>query len=115
MAEPHGPGEWTFTTDDEGRSGRATVALVDAKVDGLKDLLRAEFASVRDNIKPLAGVVLEVASLRKDVDDLDNRVDGLEKGKQGDRDYRRIHLPSLVIAGIMAISSIIINVLHYFT
>ena len=41
---------------------RATVALVDAKLDGLKDLMRAEFANVREDVKPLLTLVVDVGN-----------------------------------------------------
>lgn len=52
---------------------RATLALVDAKVDGLKDLVRAEFASVRASIAMLVTLPQDVSALRAEIDALDKR------------------------------------------
>lgn len=96
---------------DTGSKDRATVALVDAKVDGLRELLRAEFANVREDIKPLAGIVLDVAKLRLLFDDHERRLNAVESKAEakakGDREYRRVHLPALVFAGLAALASVV--------
>jgi hypothetical protein len=55
----------THDEPDNG-NGRATVALVDAKVDGLKDLIRAEFKDVGRRLDELAGLEPRVRQLEQD-------------------------------------------------
>jgi hypothetical protein len=99
-------GDWSSGHGDSGSKDRATVALVDAKVDGLKELMRAEFGFIRERIAPLGSLVGDVSGLKKDVEDHEGRIERLESGTKGDREYRRVHLPSLIIAGIVAVGSI---------
>jgi hypothetical protein len=52
------------TADENGN--RATVAIVDAKVDGLKDLIRAEFKDVGRRLEEMAGLEPRIRKLEQD-------------------------------------------------
>lgn len=67
----------------EDNGNRATVALVDAKVDGLKDLIRAEFKDQARRLDELAGLEPRVRHLEQDavrrVGPIIDELRGLEK------------------------------------
>jgi hypothetical protein len=83
------------TADENGN--RATVAIVDAKVDGLKDLIRAEFKDVGRRLEEMAGleprirkleqdavrrvgpIIDEMREFEKRVDDLNEQVNALDR------------------------------------
>jgi hypothetical protein len=104
--------------NENGSKDRATVALVDAKVDGLKDLIRAEFANVKEDVRALAAVVSDVIKQGVQLDDHERRLQAIESNekdkareaeataKEG-REYRKFNLPSLIFAGLAALVAII--------
>jgi len=60
------------------------VATVDAKVDGLADLIKAEMAATRETIADLKGLPVAVATIRADLHALDRR----EQDADADMDRR---------------------------
>lgn len=104
-----------MSTEDHSENGngptRATVALVDAKVDGLKDLIRAEFSDVRRQLSGLGPLAAKVEGQGDRLLMLEGRVATLERineseqaGDQRRKNYLTVHLPSLVVglAGVLA-------------
>lgn len=55
-----------MSTNEPQNGNRATVAVVEAKVDGLKDLIRAEFKDVGRRLDELAGLEPRVRQLEQD-------------------------------------------------
>jgi hypothetical protein len=108
---------------------RATIALVDAKVDGLRDLIQSEIGNIREDIRSLLPLVLQVALMEATLREHGVRLDAAEKAQEdatksakakaqvlatetaaarrADRAYRRINLPTLFFAGVVAIGSLI--------
>lgn len=137
MAEPgQEPGKWTFDRDEGVSRDRATVALVDAKVDGLKTLIESQFANLHESIRPLFPLVLQVALLERADKDQEERIKVLENAKElarekeeqaqaaqlaaaaderkDRRNYRRMQIPAFVLAGISLTVSIL-SQLHVFS
>lgn len=90
---------------------RATVALVDAKLDGLRELTRAEFRGLQDKLEPLAGLPVTVTAMRGELNNLKRRVTDIEEARQAEEDgakaWRRIHLPTLLLTAVLAIAAIV--------
>lgn len=59
--------------DDPAAPNRATVAGLDAKLDGLKDLVRAETGQIQRQLDAVAGLPVRVATLEANLAALDNR------------------------------------------
>ena len=98
---------------DETTPNRATVAGLDAKLDGLKDLMRAEFAATQRQLDTVAALPAAVASLRSDLaaldrrereadEDMSRRVDALEQGNARWANWRAIGAISFISALIGA-------------
>lgn len=104
MAEPEEePGAWTIPLEENQRDGpRATVALVDAKVDGLRDYLRAEFGNIKEDVRALGAIVGDVIRHGVDIADHERRITRIENDavseETAERDARRIHRPTQIIA-----------------
>lgn len=92
MAEPSG--------QENGGGNRATVALVYHAVAEVKELTRAGFADVQRQLDALQGIPERVARLEERASDLE------DAGR-----YRRVHLPSLVLAA----AAVVIAAARYFT
>lgn len=88
-------------SDQEAGSGRATVALVSEKVDGLRALTEAGFSNLQRQINAVAGLPVAVAKLA-------TRIEALER----DRESQRIHWPTFLIsvaAVVVALLAIIVQ------
>lgn len=59
--------------DDPAAPNRATVAGLDAKLDGLKELVRAETGQIQRQLDAVAGLPVRVATLEANLAALDNR------------------------------------------
>lgn len=96
---------------DSGTKDRATVALVDAKVDGLKDLIRAEFSNIKEDVRALAAVVGDVIKQGVHIQDLERRVSKIESDSKdaavSDRDYRRFYRPSQLLGAVAIVVSVV--------
>lgn len=102
--------------DETGSKDRATVALVDAKVatvdakvDGVKELLQR----VAEDVKGLANLAAHLIKVEGRVDDHDRRLKDLEKAQTDDRTYRRVHRPTLILAGAAVLVSVLGIVLGF--
>jgi hypothetical protein len=83
----------------------AKVAVVDAKVDGLGALIKAESAATREALSPLLTLPVEVARLSEKYSDLERRVAELEGGGLRRHTWRvsaAISLVSALIGGGIA-------------
>ena len=105
--------------NDSGSRDRATVALVDAKVDGLKDLIRAEFATVKEDVKALAAIVADVIKQGVLIQDLERRLTKVENESTTEADVRRVNRAQIIaaIAVIVAIAAVVVPLIagayHY--
>lgn len=97
---------------------RATVALVSEQVRSLSELTRAEFKSVQRQLDGVAGLPAIVVRLQADLAALDKRevetdnvmdrrVTALEAGRANDSNYRRIHLPTIILSCVIALGTIV--------
>lgn len=91
---------------------RATVALVDAKVqtvdakiDGLTALIEAQFADIRSDLEMLKFLTVKVDGISDRQLVLEGRVTRIEQWREAEKmfderrkSYRSIHLPSILIA-----------------
>lgn len=93
-------------TDSPDNGNRATIAQTLAEVRGLRDLTRAEFASLQRQMDAVASLPVTVAELKAQNANQEQRLKALEDEGRGDRDYRRIHLPSLIVSAVIALGSI---------
>lgn len=101
-------------------NGRATVALVDAKVDGLKDLIRAEFKDVQRQLENFGQLAAKVEGhgdrllmVEGRVSSVERRMENKDITERRRKNYRTIHLPSLVIALISALGFVLSLVIHH--
>lgn len=87
---------------------RATIAGLDAKVDGLTQLVRAETGAIQRQLDAVADLPARMAKVEGKVEaldererasdaDMDRRVSNLEGGARGDRNWRRSQLPIIVL------------------
>lgn len=106
--------------DGTGENGngptRATVALVDAKVDGLKELIRAEFGDVRRQLSGLGPLTAKVEGQGDRLLMLEGRVAGIERSNEAElsnnerrKNYLTIHLPSLLI-GLLGVLAAVLTI-----
>lgn len=93
----------------EGNGTRATVALVDSKVatvdaklDGLSDLIRAEFAR-------LEGLPVAVNSLTERMLHAEARITHIEKENDERQGWRKVTLPQILI-GVVSLTIAIANI-----
>lgn len=96
--------------EDTGSKDRATVALVDAKVDGIRALVGAQAEHISDikaDVRAIGAVVNDVIKQGVQLDDHERRIASLEDDKKGDLDWRRVKLPGLVFSGAVAIVAIV--------
>lgn len=108
------------TTDPDNGNGnsRATVALVDAKVDGLKELIRAEFGDVRRQLSGLGPLTAKVEGQGDRLLMLEGRVASLERTNENElsnnerrKNYLTVHLPSLLIGLLGVLAAILVTVI----
>lgn len=101
--------------DDSATGGRdrATVALVDAKVDGLKELMRAEFANIKEQVAAIGSVVSDVIKLGVQSHDHESRIKALEASKRADHDFKRFNRPTLIIASVTGIAAILTAITQF--
>lgn len=100
-------------SDETGSKDRATVALVDAKVatalakmDGLAELVKLEFSTIREDVKALGAIVGDVIKHGVDIADHERRLTKLET----DSDTR----PARVVAAmalLVAVAAIVVPLL----
>lgn len=82
---------------DEGNQengNRATVALAVEKIDGLRELTRAEFADVKERIGKLEGLPERVTRLEAQREADAGRIQDLEDADRA----RAIHWPTLLVS-----------------
>lgn len=110
-----------MSTHDEPaeQNGRATVALVDAKVDGLKELIRAEFADVRRQLSGLGPLTAKVEGQGDRLLMVEGRVATLERQNETQlsnnerrKNYLTVHLPSLLIGLLGVLGAVLAVVLR---
>jgi hypothetical protein len=116
----------TSPDDAPESNGRATVALVDAKVatvdaklDGLIELIRAEFKDFQRRLEDAARLGAKVEGHSDRLLLAESRLRNLEVWKEAEaglderrKSYRSVHLPSLVIAlaaVLVAVVALILN------
>ena len=85
-----------MAVDDDGAGGgnRATVALAVEKIDGLKELTRAEFGEVKDRLTKLEGLperVTRLEAYEASLHSIPDRVGGLER-VTADHEHRVLDL-----------------------
>lgn len=78
-----------MAVEHDGTPNRATVALVDAKVDGIRMLLESEFRNVKEQIKEMSGIPEDVAELKVQNANQEQRLQVLEKRAEADRHNRQ--------------------------
>lgn len=99
-----------MSASDHGNGSRATVALVDAKVDGLHELIRAEFSATQRQLDELKNLPLAVQSVSDRVLYVEARLTELEKTNEARQGWRRVTLPGIVI-GVIALTIAAANIL----
>lgn len=96
------------TTEGNG-GGRATVALVDAKVDGLHDLIRAEFSATQRQLDDLKTLPVAVQSLVERMQHAETRITDLENDNDARQGWRKVTLPQILI-GVVSLSIAAANI-----
>lgn len=97
---------------DEG-NGRATVATVDAKLDGLTKLVETQFGYLQRQLDSVTGLPLEMARLSARMETLEERVGDMEKDQEARAAWRRGgDLPMLVISFLSLLVGLVLLV-HY--
>ena len=87
---------------------RATLALVAEKVDGLKELTRAEFGNIKDELRTLSDVPVKVAELAKRAESNERRISALERARDRSSEWRRGPLLVVTLGATGVIANLII-------
>lgn len=90
---------------------RATIATVQATVDGLSKLVERGLEDIQRQLNAVASVPIQVAALRSDHDALVKRVDRLEQGDDRGPD-RRIQIAAMIVTALVGIGVIIIAIIQ---
>lgn len=93
-------------------SNRATVATVEAKIDGLSRLVDMGLRDIQRQLNEVKGIPLDVRSLRGDFDALRSRVGDLEKKQDGRGEWRRKDLPVLLVTALWLVTAIVFGTLQ---
>ncbi len=108
-----------MTTSDPGNGTRATLALVDAKVDaaraemgGLHELIRSEFKATQRQLDDLKNLPVAVSSLTERVLHAEARITQVEKENDARQGWRKVTLPQILVglAGLafMAANTVVV-------
>lgn len=92
MAEEEAPNRATIAIVN------AKVGTVEAKVEGLGELIKSEFLATREAMEPLRGLPVEMAKLSGRTDALERRVENVENGSARKLNWRVMAVISLVSA-----------------
>ena len=93
-------------TEERQSGNRATVALLDAKLDTVRVEQRLGFEGMQHQLDPLAGMPVTVADLKAQNRDQEKRITKLESVQTAGAEWRRTHLPALLIAAASLLASI---------
>lgn len=93
------------STDQGGN--RATIAQTLAEVRGLRDFLDARLGDVQRQLDRVGDLPVTVSALQAQNYDQEKRIRALEEHAKGDKEWRRTHLPSIVLTAVLAIVGIL--------
>jgi hypothetical protein len=93
-------------------SNRATVATVDAKLDGLSRIIDMGLRDIQRQLDDVKGLPLDVRGLRGDFAALDKRVEDIERKQDGRGEWRRKDLPVLLIIALSLVTAIVFGTLQ---
>jgi hypothetical protein len=91
---------------------RITLALVAERIEGLKQLSRAEFGHIREQMGVVVGLPVVVTKLEGEVEALTTRVETLEDKDKRGVEWRRGSLPMMVAAGVAAAAALVSAIPH---
>jgi hypothetical protein len=94
----------------DAQSNRATIAQTLAELRGLRDFADARFSDMQRQLERVEPLPVLTAELKAQNLDQEKRIAALESGRHADGEWRRTHLPTilltiglLVFAGIKAL------------
>lgn len=97
------------TDNDSATDGgnRATVAQTLAEVRGLRDFTGARFSDLQRQLDRVENLPVTVSALQAQNYDQEKRIRALEQHDTVGAEWRRTHLPAMLIAGSSLIATIV--------